>query len=254
MEKLSRTIQAQVEMGNWKPVSPGRNSTPLSHLLFADDLLLFTEASLPSAANLEATLSAFGRALGLSINKGKSSTMFSGSVMEEERQAITHLMGFPETVVVTSYLGFPAINGRVRRDTFQFIVDRMTTKLSGRKRMFLNKAGRTTLARSVLAAVPFYYMQAMWIPEATCNLIDKTLRNFIWKDSHGHGIHLVKWSTVAQPRSYGGLGLRRARHLNIAFLGKLVADLVTNKETSWVSILRNSYKCRGIEFTEKSDG
>lgn len=132
------------------------------------------------------------------------------------------------------------------------MMDRMNAKLSGWKRLLLNKAGRTTLARFVIATIPSYYMQSTRVPELTCNLIDRTVRNFIWKDSHGRGINLVSRSRVAQPRDCGALGIRRSRHLNIDFLGELVADLVIEKSSPWAIIMKNKYGCKGRAFPPRS--
>lgn len=45
MEKLSQSIQETVNQGSWKPIKLGRRGIPLSHLFFADDLILFSHSS-----------------------------------------------------------------------------------------------------------------------------------------------------------------------------------------------------------------
>ena len=45
MERLGHLINQAVTNGRWKPVRLSKYGPPLSHFFFADDLLLFTEAS-----------------------------------------------------------------------------------------------------------------------------------------------------------------------------------------------------------------
>lgn len=82
----------------------------------------------------------------------------------------------------------------------------------------------------------------------------KTIKDFIWKDLNGCGLNLVKWDTLARPRELGSLGILRARHMNIASLGKLVADLVTDIDAPWASILKSRYKCVSMQFPNRSEG
>jgi hypothetical protein len=70
----------------------------------------------------------------------------------------------------------------------------------------LNKAGKLTLARSVMSTIPIYPMQNYWLPQATCMVIDRVVRNFIWDNREsGNGLHLVKWEIVTCPGCEGGL-------------------------------------------------
>lgn len=45
IERLSHGINDAVKRGHWKPIKLSRGGTSLSHLFFADDLILLAEAS-----------------------------------------------------------------------------------------------------------------------------------------------------------------------------------------------------------------
>lgn len=105
----------------------------------------------------------------------------------------------------------------------------------------LYKAGRITLAKSVLNLIPTYYMQLAWLPESICSQIDRTTRDFIWKGSSENGIHSVKWQIVTMPKRNGGLGARRAREANTAMLGKLVWDVLQQTDKLWVNLISTKY-------------
>lgn len=46
MDKLSHIISKAVDDGHWKPMKMGRQGPQISHLMFADDLLLCAHANL----------------------------------------------------------------------------------------------------------------------------------------------------------------------------------------------------------------
>ncbi|MCI15264.1 RNA-directed DNA polymerase (Reverse transcriptase), partial [Trifolium medium] len=83
-------------------------------------------------------------------------------------------------------------------------------------------------------------MQVSWLPQSICDLIDQTVRNFIWKGANNSGIHLVSWQKVAQPKASGGLGIRMARDANIALLGSsiLYHTNTTGSSNTWSSIIK----------------
>ena len=68
MERLSHIIADQVEADYWKPMRAGRYGPPISHLLFADDLLLFAEVSIEQAHCVLHCLDLFCQASGQKIN------------------------------------------------------------------------------------------------------------------------------------------------------------------------------------------
>jgi len=117
----------------------------------------------------------------------------------------------------------------------------MQSRLASWKSRLLNRAGRLTLASSVLSFIPTYYMQINWLPQTICDRVDQTTRNFLWKGTNNKGIHLVNWNKVTSPKSVGGLGIRTTRDANTSLLGKLVWDMVQSTNKLWVKILSTKY-------------
>lgn len=226
METISRAIQKEVDDTTWTLVSFSAGAPPISHLIFADDLLLFSAANDSNASCISNVLHNFARAFGLRCNLTKSTALGSANVEVSAKACIAQILNIPFVPGFDKYLGFPIINGRIRIVDFDFLLYKMNSKLSNWKHRLLNKAGRTTLARSVLASVPLYYMQHLWLLQATCDRTDKVIRDFVWKNEEGIGLPLVKWERVARPCNQGGLGLRRARCMNVSLLGKLVATFL----------------------------
>lgn len=84
-------------------------------------------------------------------------------------------------MILGRYLGFKIFQGRIKKDDFAGVLNRVNSKLSSWKGRLLNKPGRLTLANVVLTSIPSYGMQIQWFPQSVSNQLDKTVRNFIWK-------------------------------------------------------------------------
>lgn len=185
----------------------------------------------------------------MKVNPQKSRALYSSGV---KRTKINKLTSIRSCTSLEKYLGFPMLKGRVKKTDFNFILDKLQGRLSAWKNRLLNKAGRITLAKSVLNSIPTYYMQIAWLPQAICDQIDRVSREFIWKGTTDKGIHLVGWNTITKPKKHGGLGIRRAREANTALLGKLVWDIQQKKDKLWVEVIRDNIS-RRINFFSLTD-
>lgn len=101
------------------------------------------------------------------------------------------------------------------------------------------------MAQSVLASIPYYTMQVTSIPSGVCEAIDKRIRNFLWGNKEGERkIHLVRWEVVTRLKDQGGLGLRKAKDMNTAFLAKIGWRMEMEKDKLWVQVITNKYARR----------
>ena len=69
MERLSRLILNEVNVGRWEAMRLGQNGSLLSHLFFADDLVLFAKANTKQVRVIEEILNLFCDCSGLSNRK-----------------------------------------------------------------------------------------------------------------------------------------------------------------------------------------
>lgn len=206
----------------WKPISIAHGSPLLSHIFFADDIILFAEASFDQILVVRDCLDCFCAWLGQTINFEKSSLMFSSNVPQSTADDIIGLAGIPHTKDIGVYLGLPMINGRVSKNSFGYLLDKLHKKLAGWKADTLPFAGRVTLAKHVLNTLPFYSMQVMRLPVALCDEMNRICRSFIWGHKpNERKAYLIGWDTICQPKEVGSLGLRNMRALNQAALVKL---------------------------------
>jgi hypothetical protein len=102
IDKLSHLIMHAVETGEWKAIKAGRNGPVISHLMFADDLLLFGEATECQISCVCKILDPFCRMSGQQVSQDKTSIYFSKNASRVVRDRITHFSGFRETACLVS--------------------------------------------------------------------------------------------------------------------------------------------------------
>lgn len=164
IECLSHGICSTVKAGKWKSIGLSRKWIPLTHLFFADDLLLFAEASPDQAKSISAVLDEFCCSSGEKVNQQKTTLYFSSNVSTGVARKIEKTLDFTITNNLGRYLGMPLLNSRVTKNTYQEIVDKVEKRLPAWSASHLSLAGRITLAQSVLQAIPIYAMQTTNLP------------------------------------------------------------------------------------------
>ena len=139
--------KAELE-GRIKGVSICRGAPKVTNLMFADDSLLFCQATRDEGETIAEILQTYERASGQSINLEKSSVYFSNT-SERPKGQILETLGVKEVVWFESYLGLPTLIGRAKYSTFSFLKDRIWKKLQGWKGMLLSRAGKEILIKAV---------------------------------------------------------------------------------------------------------
>lgn len=237
IERLSHLIKEEAKRGNWKGIKLSRYGPELTHLLFADDMVLFADATEEQMRAMKSCLDRFEAVSGQRINLQKSQIYFSCNVLPEQINKIVKIAGIGNTTDLGRYLGVPAIHGRVNQSLYAPMLDRLDKKMDGWKNRYLSMAGRSILAQSCLSSIPYFAMQTAYLPMGLCDEIDKKIRKFIW----GTGVHLVSWDTVTKAKHDGGLGIRKSRDMNIAFLAKAGWRLIKEKECLWAKVICAKY-------------
>jgi len=116
------------------------------------------------------------------------------------------------------------------------------TKLEGWKANCLSKAGRTVLIQSHLESLSAHTMQCFTLPLKTNTTLNNLARDFFWKKSNTQkGLPLISWDHICQPKSRGGLGLRKAEATKKAFQYKLAWKIFPNSLSCWVQTMQTKY-------------
>uniref|UniRef100_A0A2N9G3W3 CCHC-type domain-containing protein n=1 Tax=Fagus sylvatica TaxID=28930 RepID=A0A2N9G3W3_FAGSY len=246
MEYLSLKILEACDNNSWKAIKASRTGPSFSHLFFADDLLLCTEASSNCCHTITRILEDFYLQSGQKVSLSKSKVFFSPNV-NTLRQHLCGILGVSSTPNLGKYLGFPLrSNGRSTRD-FDFVVEKVQAKLSSWKAKLLSPVGRVILVQSVTSAIPTYYMQNVALPIRVCFNLDKLNKDFLWGSiDERKKMHMVSWDKICRPRDLGGLGLYSTKARNLALLAKLNWRVMEDPNSLWAKTLIAKYYPNGI--------
>lgn len=76
--------------------------------------------------------------------------------------------------------GVPSKHGRVTKDMYEEVINRVSGQLEGWKAKFLSFAGRQTLVKSVLSFIFLYPMQTTLLSMGICDKLESIIRRFLW--------------------------------------------------------------------------
>ncbi|KAH9784956.1 reverse transcriptase domain-containing protein [Citrus sinensis] len=147
----------------------------ISHLLFADDSLIFTKASEADCLHLKRIFEAYAAASGQLFNYDKSSMFFSGNTSSGAIAAIKNIFQLNVVSRHEKYLGPPSMIGRKRSGFFNDIKLRVSSKITNWQHKFFSCGGKEVLIKAVAQAVPAYAMSVFKLPLSTCNDIQQAL-------------------------------------------------------------------------------
>ena len=220
-----------------------RLSPPISHLLFADDVMIFSKANREEAYVILKALNSHAKWSGQDINSSKSSIFYSKNCKPAIKTAINNILKLPPIPARAKYLGIPLFLNRRKRDSFIELKERIFAKVTGWKAKLLSQAARTTLIKSVANAIPSYIMSLFFLPKSLCLEINSVLRKFWWGFPHdkNHNLSFLSWEKICQPKALGGLGICSMEFINKSLLARLGWKMLTNEPLLWVDALRGKY-------------
>lgn len=237
LESFSRRLNRQVREGFIQPYILPRGSPLITHLAFADDLILFTRGSRQSLRHLFAFLGDYEAASGQKINKEKSTFLTSKRSSLTQNRVISSLTGLHHSSFPLKYLGCMIFKGRKRVSHFHHLVDKVDARLTGWMSNFLSMAGRLILINHVLAAIPLHVLAALDPPKQILQQIESKFARFFWGTSESQmKRHWCSWDRVARPKAENGLAVRKLEDVALSFACKKWWKLI-NRSGIWAEFI-----------------
>lgn len=142
----------------------------IHHLLFADNILLFSHASPEACSQIQFILQTNVIASSQQVNLAKSIVCFSQNLAIDAQQELAGLLGVDMVSHHEKYLGLPTYVGKAKTKTFANLKDNLRKRLSGWKGKLFSVVGKELLIKVVTQALPTYVMSCFLLPSSLCLL------------------------------------------------------------------------------------
>ncbi|GKB02678.1 probable L-cysteine desulfhydrase, chloroplastic [Tanacetum coccineum] len=244
MEILNLIMIRNIEdKGNFKSHA-GCKELKITHLCFADDLMVFCHGDVHSIFIVKQSLDEFSSFSGLLPNL-KKSTAFFGSIRDKDKIDLLKIIPFSTGVLPMKYLGVPLLARCIGVNDCNGLIEKIKTRIGDWKNRFLSYAGRVQLIAFVLASMQTYWASVYLIPNTVVKEINKVMKKFLW-DNKGNnsGRAKVAWKVVCRPKDQGGLVIKPLGEWNETLLLKNIWKIVVQSQTLWVKWV-NRVKLKG---------
>ncbi|KAL2893980.1 LINE-1 retrotransposable element ORF2 protein [Bienertia sinuspersici] len=246
MEYLSRIMRKLHENPSFK-MHPRCKGLNLTHMCFADDLILCCKGEKNSIEMILDCFTQFSSSSGLQANRSKTEFYTCGMSDEEQNQIFAE-SGFRKGSLPFKYLGVPICSKRINAGQCEALVDKMTARIRMWSSRNISFAGRSQLINSVLISIHQYWAQVFVLPKSVLKEIDQICRAYLWTGQwYSSRPGYIAWNDVCREKKEGGLGFRNIKIWNIACMERYVWAISTKQDSLWLKWI-NSVYLKGKEW------
>jgi len=240
MEYFSRLLKSSTQHSGFS-FHPKCHALEISHLGFADDILLLCRCDMVSINIILQQLRVFGESSGLVLNAAKSSIFFAG-VTENMKKAILSFSQFTKGNFPFKYLGVPLSPHRPLASQFSPLIHKLEMAIQSWMGKYLSYAGRLELIKSVLHGMVQFWINIFPILNVVINKITSLCRNFLWTgDVLRSKSSLVAWKQVCLPKEEGGLAVLDIKARNDSFFAKHLWNIHLKSDSLWIRWVDHYY-------------
>lgn len=209
--------------------------TKLTHLCFADDLLILTEGSTRSIKRVLEVLQNFEAHSGLGISVSKS-CFFTSGLSQQEIELLQRETGLSHGTLPIRYLRVPLCTKKLTMANCEPLILNVKAKLNSWSARSLSFAGRLLLINTVISGITNFWCDTFTLPKFCIKLINSLCGAYMWKGTvEGHHSARVDWDQITHAKEEGGLGVRDLLSWNKAASIKLIWMLFFSSGSIWVA-------------------
>ncbi|VFR00960.1 unnamed protein product [Cuscuta campestris] len=252
-EGFSRSLNHAIASDFLDSYKAGRSQV-VSHLAFADDLIVFLKGDLRNILRFKHILLNYLRASGQEINNKKSKVFCKKSCHWTYKNKLEKALGFMVGSPPFKYLGSTITSGKLKRIHCEHILNHFDAYLNSWYSKELNPMSRLIPIKHVLSVIPLHTLAVQDLPKSIINIIQGKLANFFWGTKLGKSKHHWPNGLLSASLAYreGGLGLRSLEDLQKACALKLWWKVI-NANSLWSNFVKDKYYRDGLFETKLYD-
>ncbi|KAG7533510.1 Reverse transcriptase zinc-binding domain [Arabidopsis thaliana x Arabidopsis arenosa] len=214
---------------------PKCKNIQLTHLCFADDLMVFVDGQRRSVEGILKIFDDFARLSGLKISVEKS-TLYMAGLSENVQNDILQRFPFAHGHLPVRYLGLPLLTKQMTKADYTPLLERIRTRLTTWTSRNLSYASRLQLLSSVISGIINFWILAYRLPSGCIKELNKLCSAFLWSGPDLNSKKAkIAWSDVCRPKKEGGLGLQSLEIANKTSCLKLIWKIVSGSDSLWVA-------------------
>ncbi|XP_020688651.1 uncharacterized protein LOC110104049, partial [Dendrobium catenatum] len=200
---LSDALCLRVNRG----ISISRLAPKVSHFLFADDILIFSEAKVKEVKELRRIINNYYDWTGQMVNQSKSMILFGNNTRKRVQKKMMKILKFKK-VKEFNYPGIKMALRRLKTADSQNLLEAAAGRLNTWGSKNISLEGRIVLVKSAFLSLPLFMSSLTLVPLRILKDFDKMCRSFLWSKADGNvRIHYVSWELLCKPKCEGGRGL-----------------------------------------------
>lgn len=199
MDVLSKMLDKGVINGRFG-IHPECDAPLITHLSFADDVLIFFYGAEESLRGILQILEEFRFISGLRINRQKSELLLDGGNASRCRE-LAVAMGIAQGALLLCYLGVHLSPKKMTRTDFQPLIDKIAARFNSWTVKHLSFAGRFQLIQAVIYLTVFFWASMFIIPSECVEILERMCGAFLWNvaPNSTRGAK-VSWDSVCTPK------------------------------------------------------